>query len=559
MPNANSTEKNELKREFGELRGLRGTFENHWAQVAQIASPRDDIFQQEDVTQGVEVRSRQYDETPELALDDAAAFYGSVTTPENSKWHGITTSNPELNKIQQVKEFLDVIVERLFKLRYAPRANYATTKYESDRSLIGFGTKVYFNGQGQGDPRTRVPLFYRPIHLSECFLSENELGFVDKLYRRRRMTGRQIVAEYGEENIGTATLQRFTSDSETMHTVIHAVLPNPNWSREPDEIDPNKFRYMSRHWLDSGDDELYLRAGGFRTWPYSVTRDSRRPTEQYGRGTLMKVLPAIKMLNQMKRSQIRAGHLITDPIILAVDDSSIDMRDMRAGHRVVGGLAPDGTARIAPFQSGARYDVSIDMLQHEYETIKHALGLHLFVSEVNDSGRERVNEMELMMRDQEKSRLMTPLAAKDEAEGLQTQVEREIDIMQELGMIPEVPGELLEAGGEYEIEFTNPLAVSRRSDEAIGAVQTVQRVLEAVAIVPEMKHTVNWPKYTGIIANSNNTPATLLNSPEEYQALLQLEQEQQQLQMAAQAAPGVGRGIKDIASAEQIAEGAAVG
>lgn len=558
MPHANSDEKNKLIREFGELRGQRGTFEEHWRAAAEIGSPRDNIFNQQDVTQGVKVRERQYDNKAELSLDKAAALYGSVTTPENQKWHTLSTTNPELNKIQPVREMLDTLVERLFKLRYAPRSNFSTTKYESDRSLVGFGTKVHFNGAGEGDPRTRIPLWYKPIHLSECFMSENAFGFVDKLYRRMRMTGRQILQQYGEDNVGQSMKVQFERDPETMFEVVHAVVVNPDHDPDPENFNPKTmFRYMSRTWLTHGDDELYLKEGGFRTWPYSVTRDSRRPTEQYGRGTLMKILPDMQMRNQMMRTHIRVAHQNTDPTLLAKDDSSVDINDLRPGRLAVGGLSADGSPAIAPLFTGSSYEISQDFLNEVGKSIDEAFGLNLFIGNEGIEGRDRVTATEIMARDQERARLMTPLAAKDEAEGLQTQIEREIDILQELGMMPDIPGELMEAGGEYEIVFVNPLAVSRRSDEAIGAVQTVQHVIEAAGAMPDVLDTINWTEYAGIVADANSSPAKLLNSPEEIAAIREQRAIQEQAEMLAQAAPGVGRGIKDIASAEQIAtEGA---
>lgn len=559
MPRANSTEKEQYVKEFDELRSQRGTFEEHWRKAAEVGSPRDNIFNQQDVTQGIQVRNRQYDEAAELALDKSAAFFGSVTTPQNDKWHTVRTSNEELNKVQGVREFLDSTTETLFKTRYAPRANYASTIYESDRSAIGFGTGIWFNGAGTGAPSTRVPLWYRPIHLSECFISENAFGFPDKLFRRNRRTGRQIIKEYGEDNISSSVLKQMQDRPETLHEVIAGVVPNPDFDPDPDNFTESRFRYLSRVWLHGTDDDFWLADGGYRTWPYSIYRDSKRPTECYGRGTLMKVLPAILMRNQMKRTQIRVGHQFSDPTLLVKDDSSIDMKDIRPGVKVSGGIAADGSSNIVPFQSGANWEISQDFLNDVGEVIKEAFGLNLFMADLDTTGRERVTATEIRFRDQERSRLLTPLASRKETEGLQPQIERELDILRELFLIPELPPEMIEAGGEYQIQFVDPLSVSRRADEAIGAVQTVETILAAAAIQPIVLDTINWDEYGPIVAEANSSPSKLLNSKEEIAEIRQARAEEEALAQAAQAAPGVGRGIKDVAQAEQIAEGATAG
>ena len=545
-----STESEQLQSEFDMLLGQRGTFEVHWSKAARIASPRDDHFNQETITQGQQIRRFQYDERAEETLGRATALYGSVTTPGDSKWHRLRQTNDQLDKVQAVREYFDMANEALFKWRYSPKAGFSVAKHESNRSLLGFGTSGMFIGAGSGNPRFRNPLWYKPIHLSELFISENQQGFVDKVYRRFKMSGRQIIDEYGEKNIPPGSLEQIKKDTEFFFDVVHAVRPNPDF--DPDSLNPARFMYISRHWLRDRDDETFLRKGGFRTFPYAITRDTRRPTEQYGRGTLLRVLPAIQMRNQMKRTQIRVWHMASDPALLLRDDSSIDTADLRPGHTVVGGIDPLGNPTIQPFISGANFEVSQEFLIQEGQTIDGAFMLDLFLSNADLEGRDRVTATEILERDRERVRIMTPLSDRDETESLGPIIERELDILNQFGLLPEMPPELEEAEGEFDIEFTNPLAVSRRSDEAIGSVQTVQAAIEASAANPTVMDNINLDEYTRILARANSSPEALLNSPEEVLAIRQQRAEQEALEQAAQAAPGVGRGILDMTKAEEL-------
>lgn len=551
-----SKESDKLQAEFDLLVGQRGTFESHWSRAARIASPRDDHFNQETFTQGEQLRRFQYDERAEIALDRATALFGSVTTPENQTWHKLRQTNEFLQQIQEVREYFDRVNEVLFKRRYSPRAGFAVGKHETNRSLLGFGTGALFIGAGSGDPRFRNPLWYKAIHLSEIFISENQQGFVDKVYRRLRMSGRQIIDEYGEKNVPSGSLDQLKKDSETFFVVIHAIRPNPDF--DPESLNPDKFRFMSRHWLHDRSDDTFLRKGGFRTFPISITRDSRRPTEQYGRGTLLRVLPAIQMRNQMKRTQIRVWHQASDPPLLLKDDSSIDIADLRAGHSVVGGLDAAGNKTIEPFVTGANFEVSQEFLIQEGETIDGAFMLDLFLNPTALEGRDRVTATEILARDQERVRLMTPISGRDETESLGPMIERELDILNDFGLLPPMPPELIEAQGEFEIEFTNPLAVSRRSDEAIGSVQTVQALLELATAQPNVMDNIDGDEYARIHARANSSPEALLNSPEEVAFIRQQRQEAEILEKAAQAAPGVGRGVLDMSKAEELVAGAEV-
>ncbi len=171
-----STESEQLQSEFDLLVGQRGTFEVHWSRAARIASPRDDHFNQETITQGQQVRRHQYDEHAERVLERATALFGSVTTPEYQKWHRLQQTNIFLEQIQAVREYFDTVNEILFKWRYAPRAGFAVGKHEQNRSLLGFGTGALFIGAGVGDPKFRSPLWYKAIHLAEIFISETNRG-----------------------------------------------------------------------------------------------------------------------------------------------------------------------------------------------------------------------------------------------------------------------------------------------------------------------------------------------------------------------------------------------
>ncbi len=545
-----SEESQQLKSEFDLLVGQRGTFESHWSRAARIASPRDDHFNQETITQGQQVRRFQYDERAEQTLDRATALYGSVTTPEDVTWHKLRQTNDELDQIQAVREYFDRVNEILFKRRYNPRAGFAVSKHEQNRSLLGFGTGAIFIGAGSGDPKFRTSLWYKAIHLAELFISENQQGFVDKVYRRYRMSGRQIIDEYGEKNVPSGSREQIKKNPETFFVVIHAVRPNPRF--DPESLNPDKFAYMSRHWLHDRDDDSFMREGGFRKFPYSITRDSRRPTEQYGRGTLLRVLPAIQMRNQMKRTQIRVWHHASDPALLLRDDGSIDINDLRPGRAVVGGLDSLGNPTIQPFIQGTNFEISQEFLIQEGETIDKAFMLDLFIGSADLAGRDRVTATEILERDRERVRIMTPLSSRDETESLDPMVERELDILAEFDLLPPMPPELIEAGGEFEIQFTNPLAVSRRSDEAIGSVQTVQAVMELGQVKPEVLDLIDGDEYGRILAAANSSPEKLLNSPEVVALIRQQRAEQQTLEAAAQAAPGVGRGILDLTKAEEL-------
>ena len=147
----------------------------------------------------------------------------------------------------------------------------------------------------------------------------------------------------------------------------------------------------------------------------------------------------------MKRTQIRVGHQASDPALLLKDDSSIDSADLRPGHTVVGGLDASGNPTIQPFISGANFEVSLEFIEQEGLTIDQAFMLDVFFMSQDLEGRDRVTATEILARDRERVRIMTPLSGRDETESLGPMIERELDILTDFGLLPPMPEELIEA------------------------------------------------------------------------------------------------------------------
>jgi hypothetical protein len=55
---------------------------------------------------------------------------------------------------------------------------------------------------------------------------------------------------------------------------------------------------------------------------------------------------------------------------------------------------------------------------------------------------------------------------RQETEWFTPQTERELDLMNEMGMLDDMPPEVAEAGGLYQIIYDNPLATARKAGEA---------------------------------------------------------------------------------------------
>ena len=61
-------------------------------------------------------------------------------------------------------------------------------------------------------------------------------------------------------------------------------------------------------------------------------------------------------------------------------------------------------------------------------------------------------------------------------------IDRELDLMAQMGMLDPMPPRLKEAGGTYGVVYTSPLSRAMRAQEAAGFMRTVESVKELVAV-----------------------------------------------------------------------------
>ena len=531
---------NRVIERFEAMRSFRSVFERHWENVAEVVSPRDRNFTAF-FSAGEKKRRLQYDSVTELSLNRATSFYDSVTTPRNKRWHGLRSSQYSLNSNQRVREYYDIAEDVLFQQRYGPGSNFAQARNEQIRSLFAFGNGVIFTDLVGDKVR------YRPIHMSQLYFDENAWGQIDVCYRELDMTKRQMEQQFGEDALPRSIKNQTKSDSQMMYKVIHTCEPNKDYN--PDSLNPEERKFISYYVLHSQERSV-LSIAGYDNFPYAISRDQLSPREIYGRGIAMGILPNVNMVNQIKKTHIEAGHMSIRPTLLMKDDGSVNSVDLRPGKVIRGGLDASGNPTLSPLNHGARYDISADLLATEHNMIREAFMLDLFISNLE----REATATEVLTRSQEQARLLAPMSGQEESESLAFLIERELNLHEQAGHLPPMPEELREEMGDFQIEYTSPLANSQKADEALGATQTIQQVYAAAQFDPSVLDVVDFDAYIRLQADANSTPAKVLRSDEDVAAIRQQRAQQEQMMAMAQQAKPLADAALSTARAQKTAQ-----
>ena len=528
------------------LTKYRGNWETFWQDVAERCFTDQADF---NVTRspGTRRNQRVFDTTTAMAVNRSASAITGLITPKSERWHTLTSDNEDLNKSTAVKRYFEEVQKILFAHRYAAASGFSTSNYQAIRSLMGFGTgqmTVNEHKSGKG-------IVYQPLFLGDMFYGVNNYGVVDTAMREFEFTKGQAMQQWGED----ALPRKIKEDKgDTKFTFCHIVHPNEDYDER--SLNPANREFMSAYFFKD-DMEQPLEQGGYYTFPYPVCREITSPNEVYGRSPAMQILPEIKGLNEMRKTNIMAGQMAVTPPLLA-PSSGQGVGVLGAGPMAInfkpggvthGGVNAQGQQMIQPMNTGSRPDLGQQMIEESRRVVNDSFYLNLFQILVETP---QMTATEVLARTQEKGILLAPTADRLEQEYLGPMIERELDILTRQGVMPPLPGELIDAGGEYSIKYQSPITRAQRASQTMGMQETFNMTMNASAVDPSVLDRVNIDELITQIADNNGTPATVLRSDDEVEDLRKGRQQQEQQQQLIEQAPAMAGAAKDLAQAQAM-------
>jgi hypothetical protein len=524
------------KQHLAVLKDARSNWDTQWEEAAsRILPAHRNTFFGNPAQQGQEGQKKtelQFDSTASLAAHRFMSIIESLVSPQGSPWHLLRVLDKSLKKNRVVRQFFDDLNECLFDYRYRPVANFVSN---SQQVYLGLG--VYGNGALYIDrPDKQKGLRYRNIHIGEAYFVENHAGVVDTLYRVFPLDARQLMQKFPQtcpQEVREAAKQ--ATQSGKKYNVLHAVHPREDFV--PGFIGSRGMPYVSVYILIDTNDTPILQEGGYSSFPYAVARYTQSSGETYGRGPAQYVLPAIKTLNEQKKTVLKQGHRIVDPVLLSHDDSRLGSFSLRAGALNPGGVNKDGKPLVHVLPTG-NIAVGEKMMMLEQETIKDAFLTTLFQILVESPQKTATEVIELA---KEKGILLAPTAGRLEAEFLGPVLEREIDLLGQQGLLPPMPPILRQALVEYKIEYNSPLSRLRRMERVAGFSRSLSQAAEYTKMTgdPTPLDHFAFDRAMPEVLDISGAPVDWTRTPDEIEALRAGRAQQQQVQQLVDVAPAL--------------------
>ena len=449
----------------------RTMFNAQWHEAARIIDPAAKMFffPHSMPPVGMKNTEEQFDATTMLAMQRFAAVIESLSTPQGNTWHRLVPGDKRLKKDKRTKQYFDDVTDLLFAYRYRPTAGFVGQAQQCYHSLGGYGNMTLFVDKNSDTPGLR----YKHIHLGDSYYVENHQGVIDGLYRVLKIPPQTAVELFGADcppDVAGLAKQPNGNSWSNRKEFLHVVTRRVGY--DPRRVDKMGMEFESCYIYPQSKE--VIREGGYRSFPYIVGRYTQTPGETYGRGPAQWVLPAIKLLNEEKKTFITQGHRAIEPVLLAFDDGVMSSVTLRPGSVNWGGISAEGRKMIDVLPTG-NLAMNEKMMDMERNLINDAFLISLFQILTENP---QMTATEVLERTREKGILIAPTAGRMQAEFLGPLIDRELDVLQQQNLLPPPPPQLADSGGRYEVEYDSPMSRMQRADKAAGFFRSMNRAAE---------------------------------------------------------------------------------
>jgi len=500
---------------------------------------------------GTEFASHQVDSYPEMVRRDLANAFASMLRPSNQQWFEAHVDE-ELEQDRSVRAYLEYTNKVTARILYDPQTNLRRTTAEADNDLAAFGNAVI----SVVDNRERNGVNMRAWHLRDCAWVEDEIGEVNALHRKQKITLVNMARQFGVEKMPKKLREKLDKDpffeTEIRHCAVAAELYEPYGPKKSFGGMP----FFSVWYTEEGD---LLKEIGEPIMPYIVPRWSKVSTSQYAFSPATIIaLPNARLIQRMMLTLIEAAEKTVDPPLVATHDVIKSDVDLGAGG--ITWIDREYDERLGealrPLNLGRNVGLGVDLLDKQRQMLADAF----YLSKINLPQAREKTAYETARLVEEYVRnalpLFEPLEPEYNAGILDAVMARGIRLGA-YGPPDAIPQPL--RGKDVRFRFSNPLREAMNQKKVMAYNDSVQILAAAAQIQPASLAEVDVNQMLRDALQGAGAPAQWFKSDEAKAAEQQQVAQMQQAQKAA-AVLGTGADVaKKMAEASLAGQEAAKG
>lgn len=537
---AAETLKEQLQKQQAQLTNDRSSFDPHWRELSDFINPRGSRFLVTDVNRDDRRNTKIVDPTATLAARTLSSGMMSGITSPARQWFKLATPDPDMMDYGPVKLWLEVVQRRMnevfnksniyqsLPLLYASLGNYSTgamAVLEDDSDVI------------------RTMMF--PI--GSYYMANSARGSVDTCFRKFSMTVRQLVMEFGLNNVSDSVKGMWDSGNyESWIEVIHAVYPNID--RDTAKLNSKNKPVKSVYYEVGGDSDKLLRESGFDEFPIMAPRWEVNGEDVYGSSC-----PGMIALGQVKALQLeqkRKSQLIdkatnppmVGPSSLRNQRVSLLPGDITYIDQVTGQDGFKPAYLVNPNTADLLADI-----QDTRQIINSAYFVDLFMMLQNINTRSMPVEAVIEMKE-EKLLMLGPVLERLNDECLNPLIDRTFSIMARKNLLPPPPDVL--QGMPLRIEYISVMAQAQKSIGLSSLSSTVGFIGQLAQAKPEALDKLNVDQAIDAFAEMSGVSPTVIVPQEQVEQVREQRAQQQQQQQMVAMGMAAAQGAKTLSEAQ---------
>ena len=483
---------------YRSLKSARANLEQYWQECAYYCMPRK-AFITRFQNIGDRLPNDLFDSTAINSVDYAAAGIQGYLTNPSMRWFGLMLQNRKMMNIPGARDYLrdceDAIYDAL------NHSNFYQENNECYRDLLVIASHVLYEEEDLEDD-----VRFLSVPIERVVFAPDANGRVRTVYIEYEYTADQAVQKFGLAKLSKTTQEAYAKlDFDKKFLYLFCVYPRAIYN--PSKKDKQNMPYATE-WIDVKE-QVQIREGGYKQFPFAVSRWAKMGNDVYGAGPAMNELPNIKTLNAMCRSNLIAGETISDPAKIIPDEIFLRPYDFDAGGMNIKAAGyPNETITTIP--TNANVPFALEYEDARRKMIQQAFFNDLFII-LNQT--TQMTAEEVRARVAERMLLLGPAIGMIIQENLRPVVERTFSILERIGKLPSPP-RVLEGMG-YNVIATSPLARAQREVELRGLQISFGMIQQLAAVNPEVNDKFKFDDAADFVAEVTNLNPKLIRDDAE--------------------------------------------
>ncbi|EOI3492382.1 portal protein [Cronobacter sakazakii] len=536
----NETLKEQLTKQLAQLEQERTTFEPHWRELSDFIIPRGSRFLTSEANRGDRRNTKIVDPTATMANRTLSSGMMSGITSPARPWFKLATPDPEMMDYGPVKLWLETVQNRMNDM--FNKSNLYQSLPIIYSSLGTFGTGALAVLEDDEDVIRTMPF---PV--GSYYIANSPRLSVDTCFRKFSMTVRQLVREFGLNNVSSSTKSAFENGTyEKWVDVVHAVYPNMN--RETGKMNAKNKAFRSVYFEVGGDNDKVLRESGYDEFPVMAPRWEVNGEDVYGSSCpgmiALGQVKALQLEQRRKAQQIdkQTNPPMIGPTSLKTQRVSLLPGDITYVDQVTGaeGLRP-------AYQVNPNLGDLLGDIQDTRQLINSAYFVDLFMMLQNVNTRSMPVEAVIEMKE-EKLLMLGPVLERLNDEFLDPLIDRAFSMMARKNMLPPPPDVM--QGMPLRIEYISVMAQAQKAIGLSSLERFVGFVGNLASAKPEALDKLDVDQAIDNYAVMSGVSPTVVVPQEQAQQTRNDRAQQQQQAMALQTGMAAVQGAKTLSEAK---------